>query len=173
MKQDFLVKLFNFFTISYKRVIGKIYSMGIIYDSNCRFCKIVAKELESYPVFEDEISLAFLDIRPLLPGHTLLIPKEHYETLIDLPNKLIEPLFKNTKLLGNAIEKALNADGSFIAINNKVSQSIPHLHIHIVPRKRGDGLKGFFWPRYLYKDKNEAIKIQTLIKNEISFLLKE
>lgn len=147
--------------------------MEIIYDSNCKFCKIVAKELESYTVFEDEISLAFLDTRPLLPGHTLLIPKEHYETLVDLPDKLIEPLFKNAKLLENAIEKALNVDGSFIAINNKVSQSIPHLHIHIVPRKRGDGLKGFFWPRYLYKDKNEAIKIQTLIKNKISFLLKE
>lgn len=145
--------------------------MEIIYDSNCKFCKIVAKEAESYTVFEDEISVAFLDIRPLFPGHTLLVPKNHYETFLDLPDNLISPIFKNAKLLESAIEKALITDGSFIAINNKVSQSIPHMHIHIVPRKKNDGLKGFFWPRYPYKDKGEIEQIQELIKNEIAHII--
>lgn len=121
-------------------------------------------------VFEDSVSLAFLDIRPLFPGHTLLIPKNHYETLSNLPADLIAPIFRNVKLLDLAIEKALKADGSFIAINNRISQSIPHLHIHIVPRRKEDGLKGFFWPRNLYKDKDEILKTQKLIKDTLKSL---
>src|ERR1051325_9414178 len=116
----------------------------------CPFCGITTNV-----VFEDEVSLAFLDHRPLFPGHSLLIPKIHYETLTDLSPDLIEPLFSNAQRLAKAVEKAMDADGSFVAINNRVSQSVPHLHIHIVPRKRKDGLKGFFWPRYPYKDENE------------------
>ena len=139
----------------------------VIYDLNCMFCKIAAKEVESYIVFEDEVSLAFLDIRPLFPGHTLLIPKIHYETLSDLPVDLIAPLFKNVKLLDVAVKQALKTDGTFIAINNKVSQSIPHLHVHIVPRRKGDGLTGFFWPRNSYKDKEEILKTQQIIKEAL------
>jgi histidine triad (HIT) family protein len=139
----------------------------VIYDLNCKFCNIAAKEVESYIVFEDEVSLAFLDIRPLFPGHTLLIPKIHYETLSDLPVDLIAPLFKNVKLLDVAVKQALKTDGTFIAINNKVSQSIPHLHVHIVPRRKRDGLTGFFWPRNPYKDKEEILKTQQIIKEAL------
>ena len=139
----------------------------IVYDLNCKFCEIATKEVDSYIVFEDEVSLAFLDIRPLFPGHTLLIPKKHYETLSDLPVDLIATVFKNVKLLDMAIKQALKSDGTFIAINNKVSQSIPHLHVHIVPRRKGDGLTGFFWPRNPYKDKEEILKIQQMVKEAL------
>lgn len=119
-------------------------------------------------MFEDKVSLAFLDYRPLFPGHCLLVPKDHYETIIDLPTRLITPLFNNVQLLAHAIEKGLMAEGSFVAINNRVSQSVPHLHIHIVPRRRKDGLKGFFWPRHPYKDKEAALKIQNLLRDTIA-----
>jgi len=142
----------------------------VVYDLNCEFCKLVTKEVKSYIVFEDEISLAFLDIKPLFPGHILLIPKNHFETFADIPVELIAPLFRNAKLLDLAVEKALKADGSFIAINNRISQSVSHLHIHIVPRRKGDGLKGFFWPRYPYKDKDEMVKIQQIIKDTLKSL---
>jgi len=118
-------------------------------------------------VFEDEISLAFLDHRPVFPGHCLLIPKEHYETLTDLPENLIGPYFRNVQLLSRAIESALEAHGTFVAMNNRVSQSVPHLHTHIVPRRRKDGLKGFFWPRYPYKTEEEAAAVQSAIRSAV------
>ena len=93
--------------------------------------------------FADDISLAVLDHRPLFPGHSLLIPRNHYETLADLPAAQIGQFFSNAQLLAKAIELALSAEGSFVALNNRVSQSVPHLHVHIVPRRRKDGLKGF------------------------------
>ncbi len=120
-------------------------------DSVCSFCRIVAGDVPVATVFEDELSLAFLDHRPLFPGHCLLIPKTHYETLSDLPVELTGPLFGNARLLAGAVEQALQSEGSFVAINNRVSQSVPHLHIHIVPRRRKDGLRGFFWPRQKYE----------------------
>jgi histidine triad (HIT) family protein len=132
-------------------------------NDECRFCKIIRRESEAYIVYEDEDTISFLDIRPLFPGHLLLLPKIHFETLADLPLSLIEPLFKNAKFLSVIIEKGLPADGSLIVINNHVSQSIPHLHVHIIPRNKGDGLKGFFWPRIPYKDKNSAIEMQLKI----------
>jgi histidine triad (HIT) family protein len=119
---------------------------------NCVFCKIVAHELTSQIVFEDSSSLAFLDHRPLFPGHSLLIPKTHFETLTDLPAEQIGPLFSNAQLLARAVEHAMKAEGSFVAVNNRISQSVPHLHVHIVPRRKKDGLKGFFWPRNPYAD---------------------
>ncbi len=103
-------------------------------------------------MFEDPVCLAFLDRRPLFPGHSLLLPKQHYETLADLPRDLLGPIFSGAQLLTRAMELGLEAEGSFVAINNRISQSVPHLHIHIVPRRRKDGLKGFFWPRQAYKD---------------------
>jgi histidine triad (HIT) family protein len=118
-------------------------------DPNCRFCAIVAGEA-GHVVFEDEVSLAFLDHRPLFPGHSLLIPRGHYETIWDLPDDLLAPLFANARLLSSAIRNATNAQGAFIALNNVVSQSVPHCHIHLVPRNRKDGLRGFFWPRTKY-----------------------
>jgi histidine triad (HIT) family protein len=116
----------------------------------CRFCGIVAGEERAHVIFEDEISLAFLDHRPLFPGHSLLVPREHHETIWDLPDPLIGPLFANAKSLSAAIRTAMDSQGAFIALNNVVSQSVPHLHVHLVPRNRKDGLRGFFWPRRKY-----------------------
>jgi histidine triad (HIT) family protein len=113
----------------------------------CLFCDIATHKIEAKIVFEDAISLAFLDYRPLFAGHCLLIPKTHYATLADLPEDLVGPLFLNAQHLTKAVEAAMEAEGSFVAMNNVVSQSVPHFHIHIVPRKKGDGLRGFFWPR--------------------------
>lgn len=137
---------------------------------NCTFCKLIGREVEGHVVFEDEVSLAFLDRKPLFPGHCLLVPKDHYETIVDLPTNLITPLFRNVQLLAHAVEKGLEADGSFVAINNRVSQSVPHLHIHIVPRRRKDGLKGFFWPRHPYKDQEDILKIQNVLRSTIAHL---
>jgi histidine triad (HIT) family protein len=99
-------------------------------------------------VWEDERMLAFLDVRPLFAGHVLLIPRQHVDNMLDLPEDLAGPLFEQTCRIAEAVETALGAEGSFVAVNNKVSQTVPHLHIHVVPRRRGDGLKGFFWPRH-------------------------
>jgi histidine triad (HIT) family protein len=130
----------------------------------CLFCGIASGEVSASIVFEDDISLAFLDHRPLFHGHCLLIPKTHYETLSDLPKKIVGPFFENAQLLARAVEIALEAEGTFVAMNNRVSQSVPHLHVHIVPRTKGDGLKGFFWPRTKYASETEMAAVQELIK---------
>ena len=132
-------------------------------EKNCLFCRIVSGEVPAVVVFEDKNTLAFLDHRPLFPGHTLLVPREHYETLTDLPLKQVGPLFENAQLLARAVETAMEAEGTFVAMNNRVSQSVPHLHIHIVPRRRKDGLKGFFWPRTKYKTPEEMAVVQQKI----------
>ena len=118
--------------------------------TSCRFCAIVAGDERGHVVFEDDVSLAFLDHRPLFPGHSLLVPRQHIETIWDLPDDLIGPLFANARLLSAAIRKAMESQGAFVAVNNIVSQSVPHLHVHAVPRNRKDGLRGFFWPRTKY-----------------------
>jgi len=133
-------------------------------ESICSFCRIVAGEVAAPTVFEDDLSLAFLDHRPLFPGHCLLIPKLHYETLADLPEDLTGPLFGNTKLLAGAVEQATQSEGSFVAINNRVSQSVPHLHIHIVPRRKKDGLRGFFWPRQKYETAAAMESVRNRVK---------
>lgn len=122
----------------------------------CAFCEIVAGERDAHIVLDDDIALAFLDVRPLFAGHTLLIPRRHHETLTDLPPETIDPLFRRAQLLADAMETGLGAAGSFVAMNNRVSQSVPHLHIHVVPRNRKDGLRGFFWPRTKYQNAAEA-----------------
>ncbi len=119
---------------------------------DCAFCRIVAREHSAAIVLEDDTSMAFLDQRPVFPGHCLLVPKTHFEPLPDLPADLLQPLFRNAQLLAEAMVRGLEADGSFVAVNNHVSQSVPHLHIHVVPRRRKDGLRGFFWPRTRYTD---------------------
>jgi histidine triad (HIT) family protein len=134
---------------------------------SCKFCDIAGGRLSAEIVFEDGDSSAFLDIRPVFPGHMLLIPRIHYETLADLPPPLVSPLFENVRLLARAVESGLGADGSFIALNNRVSQSVPHLHVHIVPRRRKDGLKGFFWPRQAYQEgeiSSVAARLRTAIQ---------
>jgi histidine triad (HIT) family protein len=133
----------------------------------CKFCQIAAGELPSLMVYEDSISLAFLDNRPLFIGHTLLVPKQHTETLDDLPANLIGPFFANVQLLARAVERGLEAEGSFIAINNRVSQSVPHLHVHIVPRRKKDGLRGFFWPRLAHPDEALMQQAQAAIRKAL------
>jgi histidine triad (HIT) family protein len=137
---------------------------------NCLFCQIAAGAVPAVSVFEDQVSLAFLDHRPLFPGHCLLVPRQHYETLGDLPAKLVGRFFSNVQLLARAVEKAMNAEGTFVAMNNRVSQSVPHLHTHIVPRRRKDGLKGFFWPRNKYQSDAEMLKVQETIRLAITTL---
>jgi histidine triad (HIT) family protein len=139
---------------------------------NCLFCGIVNGEVSASVVFKDDISIAFLDHRPLFPGHCLLIPKNHFETLNDLPPELVGPFFKNVQLLARAIELALEAEGSFVAMNNRISQSVPHVHVHIVPRRKKDGLKGFFWPRNKYESKDELLKVQKSIQAAIATIQK-
>ena len=128
---------------------------AIVLKENCTFCNIVRGSVPCFKVFEDDISLAFLDHRPLFPGHSLFIVKSHTETLFDLPDSLMGAAFTNVRLLSQAVMQGMQAEGSFVAINNVVSQSVPHFHVHIVPRRKGDGLKGFFWPRRAYKDRQE------------------
>lgn len=136
-------------------------------EASCLFCRIVSGELPAVVVFEDEKTLAFLDHRPLFPGHTLLVPREHFETLGDLPAAQVGPLFNNAQLLSRVVEAAMEAEGTFVALNNRVSQSVPHLHVHIVPRRRKDGLKGFFWPRTKYKDQQEMEIVKEKIIDKI------
>jgi histidine triad (HIT) family protein len=139
---------------------------------SCLFCGIVNGEVDASVVFDDDISVAFLDHRPLFPGHCLLAPKKHFETLSDLPLDLVGPFFRNVQLLARAVEVALEAEGSFVAMNNRVSQSVPHLHVHIVPRRKKDGLKGFFWPRNKYRNEQELLEVQRSIQSAIAQIRK-
>jgi histidine triad (HIT) family protein len=132
--------------------------------ADCLFCQIIRGEAPAYIVLEDELSLAFLDRRPLFPGHCLLVPKVHYSTLVDLPAELIGPLFGQAQWLVRAVEQGLAAEGTFVAMNNRVSQSVPHLHIHVVPRRKKDGLKGFFWPRQSYESEAAMQEVQQRLR---------
>ena len=140
-------------------------------DPACVFCKIAGRDVPASIVYEDGDSVAFLDSHPLFPGHVLLCPRDHYETLTDLPPGMTGPIMATTQLLAKAVEAAVEADGTFIAINNRVSQTVPHLHIHVVPRRRRDGLKGFFWPRQQYKDDAARETVRDAIHREIRKLL--
>jgi histidine triad (HIT) family protein len=133
----------------------------------CRFCAIVSGDEAGHVVFEDEASLAFLDHRPLFPGHSLLVPREHHETIWDLPDDLLAALFSNARLLSSAIRSAMDAQGAFIALNNVVSQSVPHVHVHLVPRNRKDGLRGFFWPRHKYESEDHARRTAEAIRTAV------
>ena len=115
-------------------------------------------------VFDDEVAIGFLDHRPLFPGHTLLIPRDHHETLPDLPQELVGPYFERVRLLARAVPEAMGAAGSFVAINNKVSQSVPHLHTHVAPRQPKDGLRGFFWPRTKYESDAQLEEVAEAIR---------
>ncbi|HWN05474.1 MAG TPA: HIT family protein [Candidatus Dormibacteraeota bacterium] len=117
----------------------------------CLFCQIARGQTPAARVLETETVIAFLDHRPLFPGHCLVIPREHVDTLGDLPGPMTGPLFEAAAAVARALEAGLGADGTFVAVNNRVSQSVLHLHVHVVPRRRGDGLRGFFWPRGRYE----------------------
>lgn len=144
-----------------------------MHEGACIFCDIVHGRLPALVVYEEKESVAFLDRRPLFPGHILLVPREHAATLIDLPERSVEPLFLAARFLAAAVEKAMEAEGTFVAMNNRVSQSVPHLHIHIVPRRRHDGLKGFFWPRHRYADDAAAEQVRSRLQVTILRMLQE
>src|SRR5690606_27293551 len=118
----------------------------------CAFCAVVAGEAPAAIVATTEHAVAFLDRTPLFPGHVLCVPRVHAVTLVDLDPALVEPLFATVQRLARAVRDAMGAEGTFVAMNNQVSQSVLHLHVHVVPRTKGDGLKGFFWPRTKYAD---------------------
>ncbi len=120
----------------------------------CLFCSIVAGKQAAFVVHSDDVVVAFLDTRPVFKGHVLVVPRPHLETLGDLEN--VGPFFERVQTASVAVEQALQADGYFVAMNNRISQSVPHLHAHVVPRRKKDGLKGFFWPRTKYADDAEA-----------------
>jgi histidine triad (HIT) family protein len=134
---------------------------------SCIFCEIVQGRREARVVYDDALCLAFLDHRPLFPGHSLLIPKAHHETLSDLPSELVPAFFLAAQRLTRAVERATAAEGSFVAMNNRVSQSVPHLHVHVVPRRRKDGLRGFFWPRQKYETTEAEAQVQAAIAAEL------
>ena len=131
--------------------------------AGCVFCSIVSGETSAHVVLDDEVVLAFLDVRPLFPGHVLVVPRAHVETLTDLPAAAVGPYFERVQLVAAAVRAAMGAQGSFVALNNIVSQSVPHLHTHVVPRTKGDGLKGFFWPRTTYDDDAHAAQVAAAI----------
>ncbi len=136
--------------------------------SDCVFCAIVAGETPAHVVYADDATVAFLDLRPVFPGHVLLVPRDHHETLTDLPPALVAPLFGAAQRLAGAVEAAMDAHGTFVAMNNRVSQSVPHLHVHVVPRRRKDGLRGFFWPRQRYAGEAEMAAVAHRIRSATS-----
>ena len=137
----------------------------------CLFCQIAAGEIDASIAWSDDDFVAFLDIRPLFKGHTLLIPRQHVVTLPDLPAALRDPFLAAAQRLSRAMVDGLDAEGSFVAMNNTVSQSVAHLHCHVVPRTKGDGLRGFFWPRTKYDDPADrdawAARISTALEAQI------
>ena len=136
--------------------------------SDCLFCAIASGDHRAEIVLADELVVAFLDSRPVFKGHVLVIPRDHYETLPGLPARLVGPLFARVQQVSAALPAALGAQGTFVALNNVVSQSVPHLHVHVVPRTRGDGLRGFFWPRQKYADEAEAAAYAQRIRDALA-----
>ena len=134
---------------------------------DCLFCRIVSGEADAHRVVETPDVVGFLDVRPVFKGHVLLVPREHVVTLPELPEHLLVPLFSTAQRVADALTSGLGAQGTFVAMNNVVSQSVPHLHVHVVPRTKGDGLRGFFWPRTKYAE-GEAETFATTIREALA-----
>jgi histidine triad (HIT) family protein len=132
-------------------------------DSSCLFCRMIAGTFPTPVVYRSEIALAFLDHRPIFPGHCLVVPIEHVHTLSDLPSRLVGPFFSEVQLVNRAVQTAMGSQGTLVAMNNNVSQSVPHLHAHVVPRDRKDGFRGFFWPRSRYENEDEMERVRARI----------
>jgi histidine triad (HIT) family protein len=130
----------------------------------CVFCRMIRGEVDALAVYEDAAVVAYLDHRPVFPGHLLVMPRAHVETLPDLGAHELLPLFTVVQRAAAIMPAALQAEGTFVANNNVVSQSVPHVHVHVVPRRRGDGLRGFFWPRHPYKTPEEALRVQRTLR---------
>ncbi|GAA2467781.1 HIT family protein [Terrabacter carboxydivorans] len=135
---------------------------------DCVFCSIVAGDTPADLVLDEPDLVAFLDRRPVFKGHVLLVPRQHVDTLLDLPTDLHAPLLGAAQRLAAAVVEALGAQGSFVAMNNVVSQSVPHLHVHVVPRTKGDGLRGFFWPRTTYASERESAEYAARIAGALA-----
>jgi histidine triad (HIT) family protein len=135
--------------------------------AGCKFCQIIEGQIPAHFVLDDEDVVAFLDHRPLFPGHTLVLPRDHIETLADLPEGRLGPFFRQVQRVDGAVRAAMEAPGSFVAENNVVSQSVPHLHVHVVPRRRKDGLRGFFWPRSKYASDAQAAAVAADIREQL------
>ena len=133
----------------------------------CKFCQIIEGEIPAHFVLDDGDVVAFLDHRPLFPGHTLVLPRDHIETLADLPEARVGPFFRQVQRVEAAVRAAMEAPGSFVAENNVVSQSVPHLHVHVVPRRPKDGLRGFFWPRTKYAGEAQAAAVAAGIRAQL------
>ena len=131
------------------------------------FCKIVRGELPAQVVLDDGRCLGILDRTPLFPGHVLVMPRDHVETMMEIGDAEVGPLFEAARRVARAVEAALGADGIFVAVNNRVSQSVPHLHVHVVPRRKKDGLRGFFWPRVAYRDDAEMAEVAARIRERL------
>jgi histidine triad (HIT) family protein len=136
-------------------------------DADCEFCQVIAGRKGATKILDDELVVAFLDTSPVFKGHVLVVPREHHETLVDVPADLLAPLFIEVQRVQVAVMAAVDAKGTFVAMNNVVSQSVPHLHVHVVPRTKGDGLKGFFWPRTKYADATEYEDYAARIRGEL------
>ncbi len=130
----------------------------------CVFCDVIALRVNSHMVYEDEVAVAILDASPLFKGHTLLLPRSHTEDLYALGEGSAARYFADLRTLSRAVQTAMGADGTFVALNNRVSQSVPHMHFHIVPRRFNDGLRGFFWPRTSYASEAEADEVAGRIR---------
>ena len=135
--------------------------------AGCKFCQIIAGEIPAHFVLDTDDVVAFLDHRPLFPGHTLVLPRDHVETLADLPEDRVGPFFRQVQRVEAAVRTAMEAQGSFVAENNVVSQSVAHLHVHVVPRRRKDGLRGFFWPRTKYASDAQAAAVAAGIRERL------
>jgi histidine triad (HIT) family protein len=136
--------------------------------ASCVFCAIAEGSVPAAVVLDSPDVVAFLDVRPVFPGHVLVVPRDHVETLVDLPSASLPGLFEAVQRVAAAVVSGLGADGSFVAVNNVVSQSVPHLHVHVVPRRRKDGLRGFFWPRQKYADDAEMASVAARIRGALS-----
>ncbi|GHF08296.1 HIT family protein [Streptomyces morookaense] len=134
---------------------------------DCIFCAIATGGQTAHLVLEDETAVAFLDARPLFPGHVLVVPRRHTETLTDLPAPEVGPFFTRVQRVAGAVERGMGAAGSFVAANNRISQSVPHFHVHVVPRNRKDGLRGFFWPRTRYASDEEAAQVAARVREAL------
>jgi histidine triad (HIT) family protein len=128
---------------------------GIITSVSCVFCEVIDGRRGATKVLDELEVVAFLDTSPVFKGHVLVVPRAHHETLTDVPAPLLAPLFSTVQRVQRALMDAVDAKGTFVAMNNVVSQSVPHLHVHVIPRTKGDGLRGFFWPRVKYDSSEE------------------
>jgi len=135
--------------------------------STCVFCSIVAGAVPAHVVLDEPHAVAFLDAVPLFPGHVLVVPRDHFVTLCDLPVESVEPFVQAVQRLNRAVQDATGSQGIFNGVNNVVSQSVPHLHVHVVPRTKGDGLRGFFWPRQRYGSDEEAAVVADRIREAL------